>query len=262
MKLGLVTLWILLGAALTGGAYWTFLITPESTIWSLAASALLLASAAFLLALTLSGAIAGWRHGITIRHARTALRGVPAFVPAALIVGVVWWLVGNATNRVTMASGPINAWFIARFGWDDVSWLFTGINWLAAWLTWLVAPSLALALMSGIIAAGWRTLTRRWWIAYALSPVRLGLATVLVAALVAAPWMYLVPWRPEGLPDTSLQLAFIIGKLTLSAVLMAVGVALVIRLLAADELDASFDEVTASPSPATSIFDGPIDPRL
>ena len=31
MKLAVTSLWLLIGAALTGAAYWTFLITPEST---------------------------------------------------------------------------------------------------------------------------------------------------------------------------------------------------------------------------------------
>ena len=48
-------------------------------------------------------------------------------IPAPSIVVVIWWLVGGATDRwITIHSGPINAWFIARFGWDDVSWLFAG----------------------------------------------------------------------------------------------------------------------------------------
>ncbi len=35
------TLWLLLGAALLAGVYWGFLMTPESTVWTLMASALL-----------------------------------------------------------------------------------------------------------------------------------------------------------------------------------------------------------------------------
>ncbi len=39
MRLALATVWILIGSALTAGVYWIFLITPESTVWSLLASA-------------------------------------------------------------------------------------------------------------------------------------------------------------------------------------------------------------------------------
>jgi hypothetical protein len=229
MRLVTVTLWILVGAALTGGAYWSFLITPESTIGALAASALLIIAAAFLAAITVSGAIVGWRSGLSAGHLRPAISGVPAAIPAALIAFVIWWLVGSATDLVTIYSGQINAWFIASLGWDDVSWLFTGITWIAAWLKWVVAPMLALSLMSGISADGWRTLAGIRWITRALAPLPLGLATMAFGALIVAPWVYLTPWRPEGLPATSIELAFIIAKLTFTAVLMAIGVALIIR---------------------------------
>lgn len=229
MRLASVTLWILAGAALTGGAYWAFLITPESTIGALAASALLIVTAAILAAATLSGAIVGWRHGVSTSHLRPAIAGVPSAIPAAIVAAVIWWLVGSATDCITIYSGPINAWFIASFGWDDVSWLFTGITWLAAWLKWVVAPMLALSLMSGILADGWRTLAGVRWMTRALAPLPLGLATVAFGVLVAAPWLYLMPWRPEGLPATSLELAFIMAKLSVTALLMATGVALIIR---------------------------------
>ncbi|MSO61231.1 MAG: hypothetical protein EXQ50_03930 [Acidobacteria bacterium] len=229
MRLLTVTLWVLAGAALTGGAYWSFLITPESTIWSLAVSALLLLTTLFLAALTISGAIVGWRDGISTSHVRAAVVGVPAVIPAALIVALLWWLAGSATDRVTIYSGPINAWFIAAFGWDDVSWLFIGVTWLARWLTWVVAPMLAISLMAGIATAGWRALAGVAWITRALAPFQIGTATVIFAVLVAAPWVYLAPWRPGTLPATSVELIFIIAKLSVTAVLMAIGVALLIR---------------------------------
>jgi len=229
MRLATVTLWILAGAALTGGAYWTFLITPESTIWSLAVSGLMLIMTGVLLGMTLSGAIVGWRQGVSARQMRDAASGIPAIVPAAAIVGLIWWLVGGATDRVTIYSGPINAWFIARFGWDDVSWIFTSINWLAAWLNWVVAPMLALSLMAGIMATGWRTLMQAAWITHALSPLRMVVATACVGVFVATPWLYLAPWRPAGLPATTIEITFIIAKLSVTALLMAVGAALIIR---------------------------------
>lgn len=229
MRLATVTLWILAGAALTGGVYWSFLITPESTIWTLAASGLLLMAAAFLLALTISGAMVGWRHGVSSNHVRAAVAGVPGIVPAALIAALIWWLVGSATDRITIYSGPINAWFIATLGWDDVSWLFTGITWLAAWLKWVVAVMMALSVMAAILAAGWGAVAGGAWIKRALAPRSLVVATLLFAAFVAAPWLYLTPWRPAGLPATSVELAFVIAKLAATALLMAVGVALIIR---------------------------------
>lgn len=229
MRLVAVTLWLLAGAALTGGVYWSFLITPESTIWSLAASALLLIVTAFLFALTLTGAMVGWRHGISASHLRAAVAAVPGIIPAALPAALIWWLVGSATDRITIYSGPINAWFIATLGWDDVSWLFTGIAWLASWLKWVVAPVLALSIMAATLTQGWRGLGGITGITRALAPVPLAGSTLLFAVFVAAPWLYLTPWRPEGLPATSIELAFVIAKLAVTALLMAIGIALIIR---------------------------------
>jgi len=229
MRLVTVTLWILLGAALTGGAYWSFLITPESTIWMLIVSALLLLTTGSLAGLTLGGAIVGWRDGVSSALLRTSVATVPAAIPAALLVGAVWWLTGAVTDRITINSGPINAWFIATLGWDDVAWLFTGIDWLASWLKWVVAPLLGLAMMGRIIRGGWRELPGVTWLRHGLAPINLAVATLCFAAFVAVPWIYLAPWRPASLPATTLELVFIIAKLSVTAVLMATGTALIIR---------------------------------
>lgn len=229
MKLAAITLWILAGAALTGGAYWTFLITPESTVGSLAVSTLLLAVAFFLLAVTISGAIQGWAHGMSVSLLRSAISGVAAIVPAALVFAAVWWLAGGVTDRVTIYSGQINAWFIARLGWSDVSALFRAIDWAAIWLKGVAAPMLALSLMGAITLAGWRSLSRAAWLTHAVSPLRLALATLWFGSFVAAPWIYLAPWRPQGVPATSVELMFIIARLSVTALLMAIGVALIIR---------------------------------
>lgn len=229
MKLAAVTLWVLAGAALAGGAYWAFLVTPESTVGSLAVSVALLLAALFLAAITVSGAIAGWRQGISSSHLRAAVAGVPAIIPAGLIIVLIWWLVGGFTDRVTIYSGQINAWFIAKLGWANVSWLFTGIGWVALWLKWVVASMLAVSMMASFMVSGWRAFGATSWLTRAVSPGRLGAATLLFVVLVAAPWIYLAPWRPSGLPATSVELMFIIAKLSVTALLMAIGFALIIR---------------------------------
>lgn len=229
MKLGVTSLWILFGSALTGAAYWTFLITPESTGGALAMSALLLLVSSLLLAITLSGAILVWSTGLSPQLFRSAVTSVPAIVPAALVFGAIWWAVGSVTDQITIYSGQINAWFIATFGWDDISLLFRAINWGAIWLKFVAGVMLALSVMSGIIANGWTTVAGLAWITRALAPLRLALATLWFGALIAAPWFYLVPWRPEGLPATSLEMAFIVAKLSVAAALMAIGVSLMIR---------------------------------
>jgi len=161
--------------------------------------------------------------------ARHAATNAAAIIPALAIVVLIWWITGRGTDWVSARSGEINAWFIARFGREDVSALFTAITWISRWLRWVLAPLLALSLLASIGAAGWRSAIRPGWLRKALSPTRLALTTVWFAVLVAAPWVYLAPWRPRDLPATSVELVFISAKLFVTAVLMATGAALMAR---------------------------------
>ena len=159
-RLAAVTVWILAGGALTGGVYWAFLITPESTVGALLLSALLAVIALVLLAITVNGAVAAWSMGPSRESFKTSITGTPTIVPAVAIVGVVWWLTGRVTTWVTAHSGEINAWFIAQFGWDDISALFTGITWGANWIRWVVGPLLSLSLIASLLVGGWQSATR------------------------------------------------------------------------------------------------------
>ena len=228
MRLALAALWILAGAAVTGGVYWGFLITPESTVWALMVSALLAIVALGLAGFTAGGAIAMWWHGASMTGVKQALRSIPGVIPAALIVWIIWWIAHRAEVWLTMRSGQISAWFIARFGWDDMSWLFTAFGIAADWFRWVIAGLLALSLMAGFVSIGWRALAQGAWVRRALRPRAIAGATLWFGALIALPWLYLVPWRPENLPPTSIEFAFIVAKLSVSAILFAVGAALIV----------------------------------
>ena len=227
MKLALATLWILAGGAIIGGLYWGFLITPVSTVIALIASAVLAIVTLAVAGLVANGTIEIWLRGFSVSGLRRALGSVASVVPAALIVLVLWWMTSRAELFVKENSGQINAWFIARFGWDNVAWLFTSIRYAATWLRWVLGAMLALSLMAGILAAGWGAVAAPAWIARALRPRALLFATLWFAALIVLPWIYLVPWRPEGLPATSIEMVFIVAKLSVSAMLAAAGLALI-----------------------------------
>ena len=215
MRLLLVASWILTGAALTAAVYWGFLNTPESTVWALMVSAVLALLALAVIGFTAAGAITMWS-GASIGGVKSALRSIPGVVPAALVVLLIWWIAQRGETWIAMRSGQINAWFIARFGWDDMSWLFTAIGIVADWFRWVIAALLALSLMAGFVAIGWRALAQPAWVRRALRPRAVAGATLWFGALIALPWLYLVPWRPQGLPPTSIELAFIIAKLTIA----------------------------------------------
>ena len=227
MRIALAAVWILLSGAATAAVYWGFLITPESTIWALTASALLALIALALIGLTAGGAIAVLWQGVSMAAVMRALRSIPGVVPAALLVLLIWWIANRVETWVTMRRGPINAWFITQFGWGDMSWLFTTIAYAADWFRWVIAALLALSLMAGFVGIGWRALTQAAWITRALRPRTIALGTAWFVVLIALPWLYLVPWRPRGLPATSVEFAFIVAKLSVSAILFAAGTALI-----------------------------------
>lgn len=227
MRFALATLWVLVGSALTAGVYWAFLITPESTVWMLVASALLAIVALAMAGLTASGAIAIRSSGISMVSMRGAWRGMAGVIPVAVIAWIIWWMAAHAETWVALRSGQISAWFIARLGWDDVSWLFTGVRYAADWFRWVGAGLLGLSLIAGFVTTGWSTLGGAAWLARALQPRALVVSTFWFVLLIALPWIYLVPWRPKELPASSIEFAFIVAKLSASAILFAVGATLI-----------------------------------
>ena len=92
----------------------------------------------------------------------------------------------------------------------------------------MIAGLLALSLMAGFVAVGWRALAQAAWLRRALRPRAIAAATLWFGGLIALPWIYLVPWRPASLPPTSIEFAFIVAKLSIAAILFAVGAALMI----------------------------------
>lgn len=229
MRLFLAALWILILGAMTAGIYWVFLSTPESTVWMLIASGVLAVITLACAGFTITGAIAIWGNGASPSTFARAARAIPSILPALVIVLLIWWLTLRAETWIALRSGQINAWFIARFGWDDVSWLFRTAHYAAMWFRWIVAPVLALSLMSGFVAVGARSLAQGAWLRRALRPRALVLCSLLFVVLIALPWKYVVPWRPASLPATSVELVFIAVKLSLAAIVAAIAVALIIR---------------------------------
>jgi hypothetical protein len=109
-----------------------------------------------------------------------------------------------------------------------MSWLFTAIRVFTIWLRWVIGGLLALSLMGAMAAIGWRGGIAPQWLRRSMRPRTLIAGTLWFVALIVLPWTYLVPWRPAWVPANGAELAFIFSKLTVAAILMAAGVALMI----------------------------------
>jgi len=229
LRILLATVWVLIGCVINGGLYWVFLNTPESTVWTLGASAVLAVIITMLDGFTVTGATSILADGLSSGGLRRAVRAIPSIIPASIIVLLIWWMTLRAETWMAMREGQVSAWFIARFGWADVTWLFRAVHYVALWFRWVVGFMLALSLMGGFVAIGARALTQSAWLRRALHPRSLLLASLYFIVLIALPWKYVVPWRPAGLPPTSVEFAFIAVKLSIAAMLFAFAVVMMIR---------------------------------
>lgn len=223
-----VSSWLAAGAVLLAGFYWLFLNTPESNQLTLAASAALLLLIAVVAAVMLNGAVLISQGASLGMAGRRGLSGIHWCLLAAIPVVLVWVMTQRGDAWVTAHSGEISAWFIAKLGWSDISWLFRIESWVSRWLRWVVFPVASLSLLSAVLPRGAAGLSDAGWIKRAWSLRTLLLATVAFVAFLTLPWQ-LTSWRP-ALPPTWVEAAVGVLRLGVAAVLMVIGCALIVAL--------------------------------
>jgi len=230
--LALSTLWILGAAAAFAALWWGFLNTPESTVFMLGLSLMLVIGMVVVVGLAWGGALAAWDGASAPATIRVAAAGLRYVLPPALVVGIAWWLVGVALSWMDAHSGEIGAWFIATLGWTDVTWLLTAATYLGQWLRGVVAPFAALVWFARLRHSGWPAFERSA-LALAFAPGRIAAATVIAVLALWAPLRYGLYWRPLGLPASWVEPAVALAKFALLATLAAVGLSLIAKLASA-----------------------------
>jgi len=227
-----VTVWLAAALHLIAGLFWALVSTPESNVWMLTLSALLV------LALLVTS-------GLAIDIAMRLWRGRPArpfavggflwpglrLVPALLVFAAVWWAAQVCGAQVEASRGRITAALIARTGWANPEVVFTTAGWLVALVAWVVAPLLAFGLF-GALTHGSAFSAAGRWLRQALS-WRATAGGALVTAALAWFWPWLDAWRP-ALPPTWVQLVFVAAKAATGLVALALVLASFIRLAALD----------------------------
>jgi hypothetical protein len=225
-----LTLWVLGGAVCLIALYWLLLNTPETNALTLSASAVLLLALLILSAVVVNTAVLLSRDAALRFAVGRGVGGVPWFVAVLLPLGAAWWAITAADAWVSSHAGEINAWFIAQFGWADVSWLLQAAAWLHRWIGWVVAPLAALSLLAALLDHGAAGVTRDGWLRRAWHWRTLLGATLVFAVLIVAPWQ-MTAWRP-ALPPTWVEPAVAALRLLVVAVLWSAGAALLITLAA------------------------------
>jgi hypothetical protein len=228
--LALSTAWILGGLAVAGALAWAFLNTPESTVFTLSLSLVLVLAICAVLGITVGGAVLGWLRGWTAASLRRAPAGGLAALPPLVFVALVWWLVGRLMEWTTAHAGEISAWSIARLDWSDAQPLLVGISWTGDWVRTIAAPFAALVWLAHVLARGWRPIADSACLRRACAPLPLALATLVCAATIRLPLAYGLSWMPRGLPPTWVEPAVAVLKLAALAVLGAAGLSTIVRL--------------------------------
>jgi hypothetical protein len=220
------------GAAVCAGLYWMFLNTPESNTPALAASVWLAIAIGVLAAIAVNAAVLLAR-GLSWRAALGGgARGVFWFVLALGPLAAAWWAIGQMDGWVERHAGEIQAWFILRFGWADITALFTAQTWVSRWLRWALFPVLSLSFLATLLsnqAGSPGAFVRRAW-----HWRTIGMATLVFVLLFALPWQ-LTAWRPE-LPPTWIEPAVAAGRLGLALLLALAGAAIMIIVSAHDRV--------------------------
>jgi hypothetical protein len=225
-----LTFWLLGGAVALTALYWLLLNTPDTNALALSASAALLLALLVVSAVVVNAAVLLSRGSRLATAVARGLRGTPWFVATLVPLAVIWWAMNAADAWVSAHAGEINAWFIAQFGWADISPLLQAERWLVRWLGWVAAPLAGLSLLAALLDHGASGVIRDPWLVRAWHWRTLIVATLVFAVLIVAPWQ-LTAWRPR-LPPTWVEPAVVALRLAVIAVLWSAGAALLVMLSA------------------------------
>jgi hypothetical protein len=229
--------WLAAGHLIIGSLFWALLQVPESTVWALALSLVLVLLIVAVSAVVQANAVLWWQIEPVSAPGqnRTArlkgfVRSIPygraiaGFILGAIVFFALYWLTSFVTTWWSVHRGEIDAWMMMRTRSPRTAWLTTTVD----WLMWIVRYPVALSLSVGLLGAwlhGFRQPAR--WLRSALHwrPI-LGIALALLI-FIMLPWRY-VYWRPESLPANWMELAFVGAKLSVIYVLMNTGWAIVL----------------------------------
>jgi hypothetical protein len=223
--------WLFAGHALLGLLYWLLLQIPESNVWMLASSVLVLLAAVWLAgAIEMTALLAFAIDGPMRAALSPAVRRAWLIVLPCALFAAIWWLTGAAASWHGRYAGQLDAAIIARTGWTRTTWLHGAADWLIAAVRWVLGVSLAAAFAAALAIGGLRGLHPRW----AVRGLRWGPIAVTATAAAIGIWLPLQAayWRPAFLPPTCAEPAFATVKLTILFAIVQLAWAAVLRTAA------------------------------
>lgn len=208
-----IVAWLVAGHVVLGGLYWALLQTPESNVFMLTTSALLVLLMLIGVGIVEGVGLMAWQHaGGVAGLIGGVARRVFWVVPALAVFAALWWVTGVHLRYFEVHAGEIDAWFIAKTGWVRTAWFHVGMQWIGYFLRFVVGVALALSLFAAGLGQSWAGAARGGWLARAFSWRTLAIVGLALLAIWAGPWQ-LAYWRPSGLPSTWMQPTFAGAKL-------------------------------------------------
>jgi hypothetical protein len=223
--------WLFAGHALLGLLYWLLLQIPESNVWMLASSLLVLLALVWLAGVIEMTALLAFAVDGPMRNALSpALRRAWLIVLPCALFAAIWWLTGAAAGWHGRYAGQVDAAIIARTGWTRTAWLHEAADWLIAAVRWVIGLSLAAALAAALASQGARGLHPRW----VIRGLRWRPLAITAAAAAIGVWLPLQAayWRPAFLPPSWVEPAFASVKLAVLFAIIQLAWAAVLRTAA------------------------------
>lgn len=213
------------GSVIAAPVYWLLLSTPDSNVIMLGASAVLVLALLAVVAITINLAVLLARGASARAALAVASRGTGWFLLAVLPLLLGWWAIGRGDEWIVSRQGQINAWFIAQFGWADISRLLQAEVWTSRWIRWAVLPVVSLSLLAALLT---REVGHKEWLRRAWHWRTLLVATIAFVLLFALPWQ-LTTWRPQISPrwlepaaaGLRLGVVFLLGLLGAAVMIIA-----------------------------------------
>lgn len=225
-----ITAWLVVGHAILGLLYWLLLQIPESNVFMLAGSVAVVIVMVLWAGAVEAAALLGRREGASmVSAAAGGLRRSVWIVPPAALFVVVWYLTGRAEAWLGAHRGEIDAWFLARWGWTDMSGLHTALGWAVRAVRWVLGGSMATAWLAAFVTAGAGAFASTAWLKHAVHWRTLLVVAGALLLGVWVPWRFVVDWRPASLPVSWVQPAFAAVKLGIVFAVMNTAWACILR---------------------------------
>ncbi len=222
--------WVAAGHAGVGALYWALLQVPESNVFMLGLSALIIAGGVALTGVVEIAGLLGWAGRFRDAIAPSA-RKAAWLIPALLVVLVIWWSGTSLHEWYGRHATELDAWLMLKFRWTKTAWLHVSVGWAFWFLSYVVGLSVGLSLLSRVVRNGARELASARWIGQAFGWRQLLVLAVSILATMVIPWRY-VYWRPDVLTATAAEPAFVAAKIGLLYLLACAGWTWVLRTIA------------------------------